>query len=936
MALSPGTKIDYYEIIEEIGSGGMGEVYRARDTKLSRDVAIKALPTAYAFDTERLARFEREAQALASLNHPNIAVIHELKEVDGSKYLILELVEGKTLGETIYAQSASSLPRPTSGSGPKSTGGALSIDRALEIASQIAAALEAAHEKGIVHRDLKPANVKITPEGRVKVLDFGLAKLLPAGTAGPVDQSRSPTLSAGQTMRGMILGTAAYMSPEQARGKEVDRRADVWAFGCVLYEMLTGRQTFPQGDTLSDTLAGILAREPDWQALPADTPPRIKSLLERCLRKDERRRWGGMADVGYEIEEARKERETSTIQPDSVLLARRRRLILNALALLFLLITVAGGLWLLFSPKPEEQALRSEFLGPQGSAFAGMSEAELSPDGRKLAFMARSEGRLLIWVRTLDSTPQPLPSTEGAGPELFWSADSQFIAFSAEGKLKKVAFGGGPAVPIADLPGNASYAGTWNAEDVILIGSEGGGPLQRVPAAGGELTPATELDKGQKETSHAYPYFLPDGRHFLYLARSSDPQRAAAAFVGELDSQERINLPDVASEVKYSAAPSGGYLFFIRDGTLMAQPFELKRMATAGDAFPVADAFVEAYSTLAGPFSVSASGDLAYFRPFTISGPAVTAAQFAWFDRSGKQLGLAGPEGSYVSVSIADVMTALASGEPRFSGFPELSPDDRSIAYSRDDPSDIWILDIERGLKSPLITNPAEDSHPVWSPDSRAIAFRSVRDGSGNLYTRGVGVVEQDKPILKDEASKYPTDWSRDGKYIAYFTDAGDIWALPVSGDSDEPKPLRITDTKFTESDAKFSPDGRWIAYVSDEPGQPNIYIQSFPERGFKDKVSTASGIMPRWSHDGRELYYISFNGNIMAVSVKETGSSLQIDKPVSLFPAPGPLNNVARDGRFLSFTNTGAGTSSGDVTQLSVAHIAVIQNWAATAPKRN
>jgi serine/threonine protein kinase/Tol biopolymer transport system component len=934
MTLSPGTNLDHYEISGAIGSGGMGEVYRARDTKLGRDVAVKALPAAFASDPERLARFEREAQALAALNHPNIAVIHELKEVSGSKYLILELVEGKTLAETISTQSVSKPPRPASGSGLKHTGGALPVDRALDLASQIASALEAAHDKGIVHRDLKPANIKITPEGRIKVLDFGLAKLLPTGTAEPTDQTASPTLSAAQTMGGMLLGTAAYMSPEQARGKEVDRRADIWAFGCVLYEMLTGRQTFPQGDTLSDTLAGILAREPDWQALPADTPARVRSLLERCLRKDERRRWGGIADVRYEIEEARREREASASLPASAWLARRRRLMLDAAALVLLLTTVAGGLWLLFRPAPEVQALRSEYLGPQGTALAGLNEAEISPDGRRLAFLAKSEGKLMIWVRALDSTAQPLPSTEGAGTELFWSADSQFIAFSADGKLKKIASSGGPAQVVADLPGNAEFAGTWNADDIILIGSDGGGPLQRVPAAGGQLTPVTELDKSRKETAHAYPSFLPDGKHYFYLARSSDPQRATAAYVGKLGSNERVNLPGIASEVKYSAAPKGGYLVFIRDGALMAQPFDVKRLAASGEAFPVADAFVDIRSAASGPFSVSASGGLAYLRPLNVSGGAIPNTQFAWFDRNGKQLALAGPPGPYIFGSIGELLRTLVKGELRLSGFPELSPDGKFVAFSRDVPSDIWILDIDKSLTSPLTSDPAEDSFPVWSPDGRTIAFRSTRDGLGNLYTRAVGAVEEDKPLLKDEASKYPSDWSRDGKYLAYFTSAGDIWALPVSGDSGERKPLRVTQTKFNESDGKFSPNGRWIAYVSNEPGQPQVYIQSFPELGFKRQVSTAGGILPRWSHDGKELFYLEMP-NLMAVSVKETDSSLQIGTPASLFPLRVPLlDNVAADGRFLSFSSL-ASTSTASPTLASPAHIVVIQNWAATAPKR-
>jgi Tol biopolymer transport system component len=645
-----------------------------------------------------------------------------------------------------------------------------------------------------------------------------------------------------------------------------------------------------------------------------------------------------MADVGYEIEEAGKEMEASARQPASAFIARRRRLMLNAIALLFFLITLAGGLWFFFGPKPESHAFRSEYQGPQGTAIAGMIEAELSPDGRKLAFLAGSESGPLIWVRTLDATPQPLPSTEGTGTELFWSADSEFIAFSAEGKLKKVAFGGGPAVVIADLPANGVYGGTWNAEDVILIGSEAGGPLQRVPAAGGQFMPLTELDEELKETAHAYPSFLPDGKHFLYLARSSDPQRAAAAFVGELDSKERINLPDVASEVKYSPAPKGGYLVFIRDGALMAQPFDAKKLATTGEAFPLADAFVEARSALDGPFSVSADGGLAFLRPFDMSaGEALGASQFAWFDRGGKQLALAGPEGNYLSMSIADLLEAFASGEFQMSGFPELSPDGKFVAFSRDNPSDIWILDIERSLTSRLTSDPAEDSYPVWSPDGHTIAFRSTRDGLGNLYTRGVGVVEHDKPILQDDASKYPSDWSRDGKYLAYFTEAGDIWVLPVSEDAGESKPMQVTETKFYESDAKFSPDGRWIAYISTEPGEPHVYIQSFPEKGFKQQVSTNAGVLPRWSPKGNELYYVSLlDGRIMAALVKPAGSSLAISAPEALFQAPGPLNNVASDGRFFTFTSFGASGSGEAVTHLRLAHIVVIQNWAATAPKRN
>jgi hypothetical protein len=442
------------------------------------------------------------------------------------------------------------------------------------------------------------------------------------------------------------------------------------------------------------------------------------------------------------------------------------------------------------------------------------------------------------------------------------------------------------------------------------------------------------LDKSRKETAHAYPNFMPDGKHYFFLARSSDPQRATAAYVGELGSKERVSLPGIASEAKYSAAPKEGYLVFIRDGALMAQPFNANRLATSGEAFPLADAFADARSAASGPFSVSASGGLAYLRPFNASGGAIPNTQFAWFDRKGKQLALAGPPGPYIFGSIGELLRTLVKGELRLSGFPELSPDGKFVAFSRDVPSDIWILDIEKSLTSRLTSDPAEDSFPVWSPDGRTIAFRSTRDGLGNLYTRAVGAVEEDKPLLKDESSKYPSDWSRDGKYIAYFTSTGDLWALQVSGNSGERKPLRVTQTKFNESDAKFSPDGRWIAYVSNEPGQPQVYIQSFPEPGYKQQVSTAGGIMPRWSHDGKELFYIEMP-NLMAVSVKEAGSSLQISTPASLFSLRIPLlDNVAADGRFLSFSSL-ASSGSTTTTQASPAHIIVIQNWAATAPKR-
>ncbi len=893
--LKVGTRIGQYEITSSIGAGGMGEVYRARDTSLGRDVAIKSLPPAFAYDTERLGRFEREAKVLASLHHSNIAMIHGLAEDGTSKYLVLELVEGDTLAERIAR-------------------GALPLDDALDIAGQIAEALEAAHNKGIVHRDLKPSNIKIAPDGRVKVLDFGLAKIMTLGTGGAgVDLSKSPTLSAAQTEGGAILGTAAYMSPEQARGKEVDRRADIWAFGCVLYEMLSGRKAYPNKETVSDTLASILVNEPEWQALPASTPSKVRALLERCLRKDERRRWADIANVRVELLEARTEREASTITAPVPVVApsRRREMIAAGLALLFL-VASALTLWLIFRPAPTAPPLRMEIIAPS-TANVIFSQAELSPDGRKMAFLVDTEGKKLIVVRPLDSLGQALPSTEGTGPEIFWSADSQFIGFSAEGKLKKAPADGGPAQIIANLPSTGVYAGAWNAEGIMLLGSEAspGGPLLRVSASGGKAVPATELDKSRKETAHAYPSFLPDGKHYIFLARTSDPQNPAATYIGDLDSKDRRPLPGIASEAKYAAT---GHLVFIRDGALMAQPFDAKRLELSGEAFPVADPFVPARTEIAGPFSVSARGELAYYVP-TAGGAIGVNTELHWYDRAGKSLGVAGEGGEYT--------------------YPDLSPDSKFVAFSRGSPSDIWVLDIAKHLTSRLTSDPAADTNPKWSPDGRTIAFTSEREGAGNIYTRAVGAVGADKLLYKDDMAKSLCDWSRDGKYLAYVAN-GDVWALPLSGESSAGKPVRVTETAFTEYYAQISPDSRWIAYDSNETGRREVYIQSFPQPGFKQQVSTTGGVMSRWSRDGRELYYYLLTDMVvMAVSIKPAGASLEIGAPAPLVIRPSgasKIYSVSADGRFLLQVPPGSGSSSGALSGLDsipvLNHIVVLFNW--------
>jgi Tol biopolymer transport system component len=901
MGLSRGTQLGSCEILELLGTGGMGEVYRGRDTRLGRDVAIKALPAAFAQDRERLARFEREAQVLAALNHPSLAVIHELKEFNGAKYLILELVEGETLAERIAR-------------------GPLPLAEALALARQIAQAMEAAHEKGIVHRDLKPSNIKITPEGRLKVLDFGLAKFyLPDSASSSLSQS--PTLSAmPPTGGGVILGTAAYMSPEQARGRSVDRRADIWAFGCVLYEMLTGKQVFPNGETITDTLAGILAREPDLQALPAGTPARIRALLERCLRKDERRRLRDIGNARLELEETGNESETAA---PAAAPSRRREFALAAAALIFFAAT-AGIAARLFLASGDAAATRFDAALPAG--LAPNSGFTVSPDGERIAYVTSSPRQ--VWVRRLsEPTAQALRSTEGASANIFWSADSRRIGFFAEGQVKTVLATGGPAQTLAALPSGGNYSGTWNDAGVLLIGSDAnaGGPLLRLPAGSGQPAPATDLDASRKEESHRYPSFLPDGRHFLYLAVSNGG-RDRQTYVGELDSKDRRPLEGVAAEARYA----GGHVLFIRDGALIARPFDPGRREFTGEPFPLADPFAPR-NALTHPFSVSNSGILSYRAvPDSAAGDTGEVTQLTWYNRNGEPAGTAGPEGVYF--------------------LHELSPDGKSVAFARGGPPDIYMMDLETGRDRRITSDPAIDANPRWSPDGKWIAFDSTRDGAANLYIRAVGVSgEADRLVpLKTDAAKTLSDWSPDGKYLVYISE-GDIWAVPVSLDSkdQQPEPKRITETPFMESDARVSTDGKWIAYVSNEEGRNEVYVRSFPDPGPEYPVSTEGAYRARWSpRDLKELFYVAVSADgratWMAVPVKSTGSALTLGAPALLPLRPRGVSetrsySVSADNRFLlQDTPRGAqrerGTGNDPAANPAVATtrggITVIVNW--------
>lgn len=840
MGLSLGTRLGSCEILGPLGAGGMGEVYKARDHRLGRNVAVKVLPESFARDGDRVARFEREAQVLASLNHPNIAAIHDVKEVGGSTYLILELVEGETLTDRIAR-------------------GPVPVTECLHIAQQIADALDAAHEQGIVHRDLKPDNIKITPEGRVKVLDFGLAKI-----NGLSEDSRT-TLN---TQTGVILGTPAYMSPEQAQGKHVDRRTDAWAFGCVVYEMLTGRRAFP---------------EAEWKTLPDKTPSRIRLLLQRCLQKDPRLRWSDMAMARIEMEEA----QAGSDWPSDSRPSRRPHYVWAAAVLALMLLSAGLFMQLRDEPTSSVPAFHSNVLTPQG--VNRLSTGMISPDATMLAYTASSKGKRMVWVWHGNSgKAEPVPGTEGSEGAPFWSPDSLHIRFFAGGELKKVALGGGSPLTLASVSQDGSHFGTANEAGDVLLSGGGIPPVRHLPPGGASPIVATELDSSREELSHRFPNFLPDGRHFTYLALSSNPKNVEA-YIGTLGSKDRVPLPGIASEVRYSS----GHVLFIRNGSLMAQPFDLQQLKVSGEAFPVVSSITERTNSNV-PFSVSANGSLAYGR--------VPGMQLVWIDRKGNQVGIAGQEGEYSNL--------------------DLSPDGKYVAFARGNPPDIWVMDIAKGNSFPLTRNSAVDQSPKWRSDSKAVAFRSNRDGR-SLFEHSLDLGSEDKMLLRG-GSLMTMDvitvgsWSLENGHFAYTAD-GDIWvrSYPITGE----EPKQLTRTATIESHPRFSPDGLWLAYQSNASGMNEIYLQPFLRAGETRKISTRGGIEPRWSRKN-ELLFLEPDGAFISVSFD--GSLMAETNRTRLFQTDyGDDYGVAPDGNFLM-----------KVPEDHAAPMAVILNWVSAFKK--
>ncbi len=850
MTLSAGTKVGSYEIINPIGAGGMGEVYRARDTRLARHVALKVLPEALALDAERMARFKREARVLASLNHPNIASIYGLEESGKSCALAMELAEGPTLADRI-------------------TAGAIPVQEALSTAKQICDAIEYAHDRGIVHRDLKPANIKIASDGAVKILDFGLAKALEGDPSQGTDISASPTISRMATQHGIILGTAAYMPPEQAKGKSVDRRADIWSFGCVLFEMLAGRMAF-SGESVTDTLAAVIKEEPDWSLIPEPVPPRINELLGRCLRKDPKQRLQSIGDARITIEEALSGvgELTSSAAGKPAGAAPRWRVPPYALFIVAGLIAAVLAITYFGAPVAAPPALCLSIDPPHGAQFE--SAFSLSPDGTRLAFVATTSGKQLLWIRPLDSPePRPLAGTE-EGDFPFWSPDGKSIGFFASGRLKRIDLANGSIENLASV--GDPRGGAWSADGTILFAPAINSTLMKIPAIGGTPSPATDFDPSRQERSDRWPSFLPDGRHFVFLeeGNADSPDAIAIGSLGSTSTQVISTMPTGSA-----ALYADNHLIYSSGGFLVAQPFDKESLKLVGE--PVRLAENVSPVGIYGPTgyllaSASASGLLVY----RTNVPAMS--QFTVVDRNGKKARTIGPLGTYET--------------------PALSPDQKRIVAAVADRGQsgfytpLWLMDAATGASSRFTFDNFDDGSPIWSPDGRWIYFNSNRGGPYNIYRKKADGSADAELVVKSANIETPSDISSDNRFLLIedFSPVTNRDLLYMSLEpGGKPKPYRATPA--TEADGRFSPDGRWVAYCSDENrgGDFEIFVSPFPPTKSKWQVSSEGGYWPMWSSDGRELYFLS--GTTLMAAEVIPGATFQFRPPQALFsfhPAQG------------------------------------------------
>ena len=820
MPLSAGTRLGPYEILAPLGAGGMGEVYRAHDSRLNRDVAIKTLPSAFANDAERMARFQREAQVLAALNHPHIAGIYGIEQ----SAIVMELVEGRNLA------------------------GPVPIDEAIAIARQIADALDAAHQKNIIHRDLKPANVKITPEGNVKVLDFGLAKAFDANSAGS-DPANSPTRTMNSTVAGVIMGTAGYMSPEQARGKAVDKRADIWAFGVVLYELLTGERAF-DGETVSDTLAAVLRADPDWKRLPAETPVGVRRLLQRCLERDPNKRLRDIGDVWNDMQQ----------EPAAPPRQTKVNWLLGALATLAVIAAGAATWEWMHGPVPEPRAVTRSAVS-LARPYWGVA---LSRDGSRLAYVDDSDHLSLRMMDQLEG--KAIPGGEHAYSSPEFSPDGQWIAYISNSppKLKKIPVGGGASITLCEVTDLQEPRLNWALDDTILFGSPKG--LMKVPAAGGTPQPLSTVDTKNGDSGHYSPQLLPGGRTMLFTIA------AGSLIIGGSGESARIALLDLktgATRVLIKGAYDGlyvpsGHLVYLREGTLFAAAFDTNRLAMTGPEAPV----VEGIYRLNYTFSDSS------LLVFESNGAMEAPSTLEWTDRQGVAQPLSEPPHRWASI--------------------EVSPDGKLfvgsiIDDSGRDKADVWKYDLERRTLTRL-TFGGLNGLAIWTPDGRSVTYTSVSNGKSSIYRLAVDQSSPPELLVTSDTFAYPQSWTPDGKTLLYDRTLGGkyrLWILPAPGEGKESQPRLFSQVPFNEH-GTFSPDGKWLAYDSDKSGKYEIYVVPFPGPGEESQISSEGGSSPAWSRSGRELYYVKPGSEeLMAVDIA-AGPAFRAGRPQALFKLSG------------------------------------------------
>jgi serine/threonine protein kinase len=895
LSIAAGTRLGPYEIVAAVGAGGMGEVYRARDTRLERTVAVKVLPSHLSASAEVRQRFEREAKTISSLSHPHICALYDVGNQDGVEFLVMEYLEGETLSERLAK-------------------GPVAFEQVLRYGLEIADALDKAHRQGIVHRDLKPGNVMLTKSG-VKLLDFGLAKMVaPSAARSGASLTALPTEARGSnlTEEGTILGTFQYMAPEQLEGRDADARTDIFAFGAVLYEMATGRKAF-SGKSQASLISSIMGSEPaPVSTVVPTTPPAFERLVRTCLAKDPDDRWQTAHDIAVQLRWIQE--GGSAIGPTPAIVPGRGRAI-RVLPWIVAVLAAAGVTLLLVrdwrrsSVRPP--ITRFSVLAPENTMFTppgelSSSQVALSPDGRTLAFVAHAGGgRPLLWVRPLDSlTAVPLPGTEDA-LHPFWSPDGRSLGFFTPNSLKRVEASGGTPQKLCEAV--AGRGGSWSSTGVIVFAHSSPTPLFRVPDTGGEQQPATEFDPARGEDRHRYPFFLPDGKRFLFWSRSTKREKTGI-YVASLDSPRARLVVRSDSMGQYSPP---GYLLTIQQGMLVAFPFDEKSARVRGNPVRIAEGVLTGNPPGYAPFSVSGPNALAY------SSPTAKSRQLNWFGRSGRRLGTVGPPGDYST--------------------PRLSRDEKRIAVAIREESktntDIWVFDSTRGTWSRLTFDPAADRAPLWSSDSSRIVFNSAASGILDLYEKPASGSGEARVVVRSNTDKFPTDWTRDGRFLVYHSfgasSTWDIWVAPTDGG----QPFPLFSSKFTEAQGQVSPDGRWIAYASDESGRFEIYVTQFPQKRGRWQVSTDGGSQPWWRGDGKELFYLGPEQRLMNVSVR-AGEAFEASVPTALFTASFPAVVPAFWGNYCVTDDGQRFLVSELLPEATTTPINVVLNWTVALKK--